>query len=519
MATGWQTFPVEFKGGLISNLSPLQQGINEVGSAVILDNFEPTREGGYKKVLGYEKYSETLVPGIGSILGVRVVSDTKVLVARADPVFGRTRYFRGSGTSWTWVAPETAGVGGKVRSTSYNFGLGIKVAVVDGVNAPGIFTDSSNTLTFLTGLTDAIGATHVVVYKQTLFFANGTNLIFGAPYSDTDFTPATGAGIINTTREITGLVVFRDQLIIFSRNQIQRLVGSTAADFQLIPITENIGCIAPDTIQEFGGDILFMGPDGLRLLSSTERTGDFALEIASNKISKTAADFMSPGSSFVSAVIRSKAQYRLFRVSSVDTADSAKGLLATKFSDQGASRIDWSTLTGFRVEVIDSRYSPIGASEELILFGNNTGYIYKMDSGNSRDGSSIHCIYQSPFMPITDPQKRKTLYKMSLYIDTVGFFEASVNFLFDLFKVDNYNGAVKSPTVTLSNTAGGTIFFYGFPTSLYGEALYGEAVDNVYETPMIGSGKTFSLRLEEDSTDSPFTLDTAVFEYKENDRQ
>lgn len=518
MTTGWQTFPIEFKGGLISNLSPLQQGINEVGSAISLDNFEPAKEGGYRKVSGYSKYSNTAVPGIGSILGIHIVTETKTLVARANATFGYTQYFYGAGANWTGL-DLTSAVGGKVRFSSYNFGSGIKVAMVDGVNPPAIYDEASNTMSFLTAVTDALGATHTITYKQTLFFAKGTNLIFAAPYSDSDFTPGSGAGVINTTREITGLAVFRDQLIIFSRNQIQRLVGSNSLDFQLLPITESIGCISPDTIQEFGGDILFMGPDGLRLLSATERTGDFALEVASDKINKTMQEFMQPGVTYTSLVIRSKAQYRIFKVVAGDTPDTAKGLLATKFSDQGASRIDWATLTGFKVEVSDSRYSPTGEGNEIILFGNNTGFIYKMDSGNSRDGGTIHCTYQSPFMPITDPQKRKSLYKMSLYIDTVGFFSVDVNLMFDLFKVDNYNGAVKAPTISLSNTASGEIVFYGSSEAIYGVARYGEDVDKVYDTPVIGSGKTFSLKIEENSTSAPFTLDTAVFEYKENDRQ
>ena len=58
MATQWQTFPIEFRGGLISNLSLLQQGTNAVGSATILQNFEATREGGYSKIKGYDKYSD-----------------------------------------------------------------------------------------------------------------------------------------------------------------------------------------------------------------------------------------------------------------------------------------------------------------------------------------------------------------------------------------------------------------------------------------------------------------------------
>ena len=38
MADAWKTYPIEFSGGLISNLSPLQQGINAPGSARTLRN-------------------------------------------------------------------------------------------------------------------------------------------------------------------------------------------------------------------------------------------------------------------------------------------------------------------------------------------------------------------------------------------------------------------------------------------------------------------------------------------------
>ena len=40
MPTTRETFPVEFRGGLIKNISPLQQGINMPGSAITLKNFE-----------------------------------------------------------------------------------------------------------------------------------------------------------------------------------------------------------------------------------------------------------------------------------------------------------------------------------------------------------------------------------------------------------------------------------------------------------------------------------------------
>ena len=67
MATAWQTFPVEFRGGLISNMSLLQQGTNAIGSAQTLSNFEVNKEGGYSKILGFTKFSSTQVPGTGEI--------------------------------------------------------------------------------------------------------------------------------------------------------------------------------------------------------------------------------------------------------------------------------------------------------------------------------------------------------------------------------------------------------------------------------------------------------------------
>src|SRR5210317_191787 len=68
MPDRWQTYAIEFKGGLITNMSPLQHGINAPGSARILRNYEPSIEGGYRSVLGYSKYDPDVVPPYGSPL-------------------------------------------------------------------------------------------------------------------------------------------------------------------------------------------------------------------------------------------------------------------------------------------------------------------------------------------------------------------------------------------------------------------------------------------------------------------
>jgi hypothetical protein len=108
--------------------------------------------------------------------------------------------------------------------------------------------------------------------------------------------------------------VFREQLIVFSEQRISRVVGNTIADFVLQPITTSIGCVAEDTVQELGGDVIFLGPDGLRLLSATDRIGDFGLAVVSKSIQKEMTQLISASTFFASVTIKEKSQYRLLGV-------------------------------------------------------------------------------------------------------------------------------------------------------------------------------------------------------------
>lgn len=512
MTSQWETFPVEFRGGLVSNMNPLQQGLAIPGSATILQNFEPSKEGGYKKVLGYEKYISAEVTGSGPILGVKVVNEGEVIAVREN-ASNVSEYYINSGSSWSSLG-SAANLGGRVKGSDFNFDGNHKIIFVDGVNSPGIFNDTNNTLSFPSLPSELTGASDVIIYKNAVFLAKGASLYFSAPYNESDYSAANGGGVINVGHSITGLIVFRDQLIIFSRNKIQRLVGNTITDFQLLPIAEDIGCLHGETIQEVGGDVMFMAADGLRLLGATERIGDFGLEVASAPISKDALQFINSTQIFSSLVLREKAQYRVFAYSDSVGTDIAKGLIATKFSDQGASLINWATTSGFKVYCSDGRYVP---GQELTVFGNDSGYVYKLETGSSRDGSSIEAIYKSPFISLNDPQVRKTFYKMTLYTQIQGNFSLDLNLDYDLYQITNYNESVAS-TIRLQSVSSG-VSIYGSPGTLYGSAIYGTRLDNIYNTNVIGSGKTVSFRLEDNSTNPTYSLDTAVFEYRTNERK
>jgi len=515
MATQWQTFPIQFGGGLISNLSPLQHGMSNIGSASILQNFEPTLDGGYKKVLGYQKLANAEVTGTGSIQGLAIIPE--VGVEKAIAVRNGIYYeinANDATPAWTSLgtAPDTNIT--KVRKENYTFTGTKKIVFVDGVNYPAYYDVTAGTLTYLTGSgtgnASVENASFVLLYKSTLFFAVGTELVFTAPYADTDFNPANGAGSINVASTITGMAVYRNSLIVFCNDRIVQISGSSAADFTLNTVTDDIGCLEPDTIQEVGGDVMFLAPDGVRTLSSTERIGDFGLDVTSRIIRPTLNKQKATATSFTSYVIREKAQYRLFSYASTERANVAKGVLATKFIDQGGQGFQWAELKGYKVYVCDSL---LINDIELIYAANEDGYVYRHEVGSNRDSNNIDAIFESAYMPVNDPQVRKTFYKLDLYLKPEGLFTCSAS-----IKLDRNDANVIQPAAfTVTGTGGGAVF--GSTESIFGTSLYTSPNDETYKNNLIGSGKTVALRIEDNSANASFTLDTAILEFTTEDRQ
>ena len=537
MPSAYQTFPIEFRGGLISNKSKLQQGIQDIGSASILENFEANKEGGYAKILGYDKFGSGTVPGEGPILALKVISSGRAVVARkvdsqavtdvTDLVtadIGKTAYYYGTGgSSYTYMGVSASTNGGKARTAAFNLSGDDKVIFVDGTNYPAIYNTSGNTITFMTSSdsSDVSAAEYVAFFKNMAVYAKGTNIYFTAPFSVDDFSAANGAGSINVGAEITGLTVFRDQLIIFTLDSIKRLTGNTQADFQLNPITERTGCINGDTIQEVGGDIMYLAPDGLRLLSATDRIGDFGLGIPSDKITRDASTFLNITSDFASLILREKAQYRIFAYVSSEQAPTAKGLIATKFQAQGSDGFGWSTTRGIKAYVADSVYN---SGTETAMFANTDGYVYKLETGKLFDGETINAIYESPAMPITDPQTRKSFYKMTLFIDPTGGIDLGVNLKFDFDGGVNNNGVkaniIQPDQVRIESTGGANAgFLFGSADAVFNTATFGADLDKIYEKFVVGSGKTVAIRIEDNSNNPTFKLDTAILEYRQHDRQ
>ena len=656
MADAWQTYAFEFKGGLISNLSPLQHGINAPGSARLLKNFEPSVDGGYKRIEGFSKYDTTTVPPygfpkvhgsgqtgttliIGNIFITPEVNDTftiagvtgtysinnvsydntnkratltlstslasspadlaaitfaahtgliKGVAAWESSVIAlrNNSLYKSTGSGWTKINVPSYGTvlvngagqtgsslvmdgltdnpkvgdtftisgvekvytvlttatvtsGGatlsispalasspadnaavtwltsnyseseKLRTSKYRISTTSKIVGVDGVNYPFIYDGS--TYTVLDATTDLLGVSFAAFHKNHLVFAKGDRIIFSSPYTDTDFNAANGSGIISIGGAITGIIVFREALIIFTEKSISQITGNTSADFVLQSITRNVGCVASDTIQEIGGDIMFLGPEGLRLLGATDRTGDFNLGVVSKVIQQEATDLILASSSFSSVVIKQKSQYRIFGYNSSVTPSSSKGILGTQMTADNTASIAWAETTGIKSYVADSDYKN---QTETIVFAHADGYVYRMESGSSFDGTNIIASFATPYVPINDPRVRKTFYKLFLYTDPLGSVTTSVNLKLDFDDV----GSIQPETITLSNTTG-SVGFYGTSTAKYGTTVYGDRLKRLFQTQVVGSAFSVSLQFVSNGTDPAFSLDAATLEYSTHDRR
>ena len=146
-----------------------------------------------------------------------------------------------------------------------------------------------------------------------MFYAGATNsqeVIFSVPFEEDNFTTASGAGSFKVDSTVVGLKVFRNELIIFCEDRIYKLTGTSSSNFAVQEVTRNIGCRDGGSIQEIGGDVIFLAPDGLRTIAGTARIGDVELGSISRQIQSRIDEVTLDRIS--SIVIRDKSQYRLF---------------------------------------------------------------------------------------------------------------------------------------------------------------------------------------------------------------
>ena len=365
-----------------------------------------------------------------------------------------------------------------------------------------IYADGENPAAYYDGSTvtdvNAAGAPadpqYVIGFKNHAFFAgmssNPQELVFSAPYSLSDFSAANGAGSIAVDSKITALIVFREELFIFAEERIYKLSGNTIADFVMTPVTREIGCKNGATVQEFAGDILFLGPDGLRSVAATERIGDVELGTISLPVQERFNN-LTRVSQFDSVVIPDKTQYRIFFTDTEKSGPQTRGIICVRKGDT----YEFGETKGIQPACTDTS---IYLGETYVLHGGFDGYVYRQEQGNDFDGTTIIGRYRSPDLVAGDAGMRKAFQRVIINYAP----EGTVNS--DLFlRYDYEDPSVPRPAAYPFDSTK-VVAIYG--TSNYGTATYGGQTNPLIRQPVEGSGFAVALRVVDNGVSVPYSL-------------
>ncbi len=569
-----QLQPVAFncQGGLVLNRSSF---LMDPGQALQLENFEPDIQGGYRRINGYTKYVNQVIPITNTTAEepLMVASfDNKVLAARGERIYysastqlairvesstsmsgagaltvDSTTGFSASGTiqigdekfTYTGVTANSfTGVTRAVSSTTaavhvtnssvsqdwtqidtnrtnaskyqferFNFDGNEKIILVDQVNAPVVF----NTSLSATDVTDSsvAGSTVVAAYRNHMFYAGKSTtpqeVIFSEPLNEDGFNTGNGAGSVKVDDTVVALKVFRNSLFIFCENRIFKLTGSSSSDFVVEPVTRSIGCINSFTVQEFAGDLIFLGPDGLRTIAATERIGDTELGTISKNIQSIFDEQISSSVDFDSVVIPDKTQYRIFFNRTGQSAELSKGATCV-LKKEG---FEFSELKGFKTTCTDTF---VETGDVIVLHGDINGFVQRQEIGSTFDGTTIKGKYRGPDMVFGDSGIRKHMQKVIINYRPEGSVDADLIVRYDNEDKNSARPAVY-PFSTDNLAASYGVAVYS-TTSSATQFVYGGGQDPLDRKAVEGSGFSVILKVEDDGESNPYSLKGFQLEYQ-----
>ena len=293
-------------------------------------------------------------------------------------------------------------------------------------------------------------------------------------------------------------------MFIFCQSRIFKLSGTSTSNFAITAVTRDIGCINGNTIQEFAGDLIFLGPDGLRTVAGTARIGDVELGTISANVQSIFDDNLSSASEFDSVVIPDKTQYRIFFTKDGTGQNSTKGVSCV----MKGQKFEFSELRGIKPASTDTF---VKSGDVIVLHGDySNGYIYRQESGNDFDGTAINAKYRSPDMTFGDAGIRKHMQRVIVNYAPESTIDA------DLFLRYDYESKDSARPAAYALDSSDIAAIYG--TNTYGSSsdtlgTYGGASQPLFRQPVEGSGFAVALRVNDGGTTAPYSLKGFQLEY------
>lgn len=304
--------------------------------------------------------------------------------------------------------------------------------------------------------------------------------------------------------EITALASFMGKLVIFGKNNIviyNDPWDPAAASFQLDEVIEGVGCVARDSVQVIGDDIVFLSSSGVRSLARTMVQDKMPLTDLSLAIKDEIRSHIVTGD-----LTQVKAQYDLSTGSYILGFPDKNVVYVFDFkgtTPEGTPRLTTWTFEAKKnpksfLSTIDTLYCGLGHSTYSGRIATYSGFydLEKNDvtssygtqsacttAGHTWESSTSKCYqdvnntYQADFKTVWLDFEQPGISKFLKRF--LGTWSGGKNVDVTLNWYRDYSVSPDSSNFTLDPTAGGTEYKYEAPstsgTTLYGDAKYAPA--------------------------------------------
>lgn len=236
---------------------------------------------------------------------------------------------------------------------------------------------------------------YISLYKDSLFIAGDAISPSRLYYSGggdriNDFSVANGGGFIdvnkNDGQRITGMIVFKNSLLVFKEDSIYQFEFTTTGLPQITQVNPAVGCIAPRSLVAVENDIFFASRRGVFTVGNEP---GFAFDVLrTNELSaRVRSVFQSIESEYlenIAAIYATKANTNLV-IFSYTPSGGAKNTNALVYDRERLAWYKWSNIkANCWVSYVNS------TGETRILYGDDTsGYVKEILTGTDDFGSAI----------------------------------------------------------------------------------------------------------------------------------
>jgi len=367
----------------------------------------------------------------------------------------------------------------------------------DGVNDGFEFDGDTYTPIPVVGVPNNAKPKYAQVHSNHLFFGIGSSLIHSALGNPYNFEVINGAGEIGTGGNITGLLVqVGDQsggaLMVFARNSMWVLYGTSAADWKFV--NYNVGVGAWDYTAQNLFDAFTLDDRGITSMKQSLNYGNFDPATLTHNIQPFIG--LNRGLAVCSGVSRSNSQYRVFFNNGygVYTTLSPAGLVGhgvVLFPDIPVCMSDAESNAGVSVE----------------LFGTADGYVMWNDVGTSFDGKPISAFLNTNINAVKSPRLRKRFRRTVLELYGQAYVEMQVGYSFEWASEKILPHAFEDGAINFSSMP--------FWDSMIWDAFFWDGRSNdVVSVELNGTGENMQMMILLDSDFiEQFAIKSAIFHY------